>query len=367
MKLPTLYKQKDKLQQWTVWTEGNIIYTEYGDVGGKLQVIPEEILTGKNIGKKNETTKEQQAEKEALSKWNNKKDRSGYSEEITESTSVYPMLAQNFDDHSEKILYPCYGQPKLDGVRAVFNCAKNNFFSRKNVLFTSVPYLTETVDRLNLPFSLDGEFYNHTRYKKNFEELTGFLRRKEPLFYEECEIEYHIFDVITEGTYEERLLTIKGVQERVGYLGLGKYLKFVPSYELYDKRDVEEYHNLFTSEDYDYEGLILRNKKGLYEQDKRSFDLQKYKKFIDDEAEIIGVEESTGKHKGCAIFVLKNDKGIFNANLKSSLEYRQELYKNESLWRGKKATYKYQNVTKYGIPRFPSMTGFAVTAIRDYE
>lgn len=361
MRLPTLYKQKDKLQQWTVWSEGSVVCVEFGDVGGKLQLLKEEIFSGKNIGKKNETTKEQQADKEALSKWKNKKDRNGYSENIVESRSVYPMLAQKFDEQGEKILFPCYVQPKLDGVRAIFDPFRGGFFSKKNTRFTSIPYLEEIVASLELPFPVDGEAYNHERYKKNFEELTGFLRRKDPVSYEECEIQFHIFDVITDGTYEHRLRIIEGIKEKVEQLGLSKYIKFVPTY-ICNEGEVEKYHNLFTSEDYDYEGLMLRNKKGLYEQDKRSFDLQKYKKFIDDEADIIGVEEGTGTQKGCAIFVLKNEKGIFHANLKASREYRQELYKNESLWRGKKATYKYQNVTKYGLPRFPSMI-----SIRDYE
>lgn len=176
MKLPTLYKQKDKLQQWTVWTEGNIIYTEYGDVGGKLQVIPEEILTGKNIGKKNETTKEQQAEKEALSKWNNKKDRSGYSEEIgIETELISPMLAHSFDQQSDKIEFPCFVQPKLDGIRciAIINNGSCELWSRTKKRITSLPHIIEELEKRYPAGKIifDGELFSNSLIRKPFKVL----------------------------------------------------------------------------------------------------------------------------------------------------------------------------------------------------
>jgi hypothetical protein len=88
MKLPTLYKKTSKgaIEQWTIWVEVDEnhvqkgdptppyhIFTEYGHVGGKMQIAKETVWKGKNIGKKNETTAKEQAEAQARSEWETKK------------------------------------------------------------------------------------------------------------------------------------------------------------------------------------------------------------------------------------------------------------------------------------------------------
>lgn len=50
-----------------------VIETSHGYLGGKIQVNEKVITTGKNIGKKNETTPLQQAESEARAAWIKKK------------------------------------------------------------------------------------------------------------------------------------------------------------------------------------------------------------------------------------------------------------------------------------------------------
>ncbi len=69
MKLDTLYKKNSggTLQQWDIWTEGPTIITEFGQVGGAIQRTEDTIKLGKNVGKKNETSPDKQAEAEAES------------------------------------------------------------------------------------------------------------------------------------------------------------------------------------------------------------------------------------------------------------------------------------------------------------
>src|SRR6266404_3295984 len=90
-KYPTLYKKTSTgaIQEWTVAVRGHPdwypavgIYTWHGQVGGKIQENFEKISKGKNIGKKNETTPEQQGFAEALSRWEKQK-KKGYVENIT--------------------------------------------------------------------------------------------------------------------------------------------------------------------------------------------------------------------------------------------------------------------------------------------
>ena len=55
--------------------DGGVIETSHGYLGGKIQVNEKVISTGKNIGKKNETTPLQLAESEARAAWIKKKER----------------------------------------------------------------------------------------------------------------------------------------------------------------------------------------------------------------------------------------------------------------------------------------------------
>ena len=79
-KLPTLYWQSSKsgIMFWDVEIIENkdnhgVIIIKRGFKGGKVQKSEQIIDSGKNIGKKNETTPFQRAVLEAKSKWNLKK------------------------------------------------------------------------------------------------------------------------------------------------------------------------------------------------------------------------------------------------------------------------------------------------------
>ena len=114
-----LYNKSSKggVLVWKISVEeqnGNgIIITERGFLDGKIQKHKQTISEGKNIGKKNETSPYEQAISEARSKWNLKKTKNGYQENIPseENTqqecqilNIYPMLAKDFKKDSNKIL-----------------------------------------------------------------------------------------------------------------------------------------------------------------------------------------------------------------------------------------------------------------------
>ena len=78
MELPILYKKNknDSFQTWKIWNVDATIYTEHGKAGGKLQ-LTSKVIKAKSIGRSNETTPATQAELDARSMWNKKKDK-GY-------------------------------------------------------------------------------------------------------------------------------------------------------------------------------------------------------------------------------------------------------------------------------------------------
>ena len=95
----TLYAlNKDgSYQQWKVFTDGDKVIVEFGKLDGKLQ-YKETICTPKNVGRANETTAEQQAELEAISKWE-KQVRLGYvenMEDCEQGVDLLPMLVHDY-------------------------------------------------------------------------------------------------------------------------------------------------------------------------------------------------------------------------------------------------------------------------------
>src|SRR5690606_25900914 len=97
--------------------------------GGAMQTTSESIKSGKNQGRKNETGAEEQAQKEAKSRWDKKK-KSGYVGSITAAEQgalgdeieggIVPMLAKVYEEHSMKLKgREVAVQPKLDGGRMI--------------------------------------------------------------------------------------------------------------------------------------------------------------------------------------------------------------------------------------------------------
>src|SRR5690606_30522950 len=123
MKEVTIYKldSKSKLRFLTISTEGSEVVQTSGLVGTDSPVTNRSQCIGKNIGKANETTAEEQAVSEAQSKLKKKLEEGYYEsqEEAEGGTLVLPMLAKDFKKEERKVQYPCFVQPKLDGMRAL--------------------------------------------------------------------------------------------------------------------------------------------------------------------------------------------------------------------------------------------------------
>ena len=104
--------------------------------------------------------------------------------------------------------------------------------------------------------------------------------------------------------------------------------------------------------DLGYEGAILREAAALVEN-KRSKRLLKVKFFIDDEAEIIGVEEGEGRHVGTmgAIICRHSNGQVFKIGSGFVDADRKEFWAESPV--GKVANFKYFELTNDGVPRFP--------------
>jgi DNA ligase-1 len=104
------------------------------------------------------------------------------------------------------------------------------------------------------------------------------------------------------------------------------------------------------------EGLMLRRPGSKYEAG-RSSTLLKVKTFHDAEGRVVGHEDGKGKHKGrLGALVVEMDNGIrFNVGTGFTDKERESPPPIGSL-----ITYRYQELTPDGVPRFPTYVGPAI-------
>ena len=103
-----------------------------------------------------------------------------------------------------------------------------------------------------------------------------------------------------------------------------------------------------------YEGIMLRNKGGMYRCNYRSHDLQKYKEFEEDEFRITGFTQGDGRDKGTVIWVCETKEGKeFTVRPRGTMESRRKLFETGQKYVGKMLTVIYQELTEEGKPRFP--------------
>ncbi len=355
MKLQTIYKQTKTgaTQEWTIEVVGNKYRTHSGQVGGAITTNEWTVVYGKNVGKANGTTDAEQALKEAEAK-RTKKLESGYFENIKhigKKQYFEPMLAGKWEDRKDKIEYPIYSQPKLDGIRCIVT--KNGMFSRNGKPIISAPHIRESLDKLfqhEPDLILDGELYAD-KFANDFNAIVSLVKKTKPtaddLKQSAKNIEYHVYDIPSvDGTFKERCIELDELS-----LDFPKCVKQVETHIVKDEDEVTEWYENYVERG--YEGQMLRTD-GVYEN-KRSKNLLKHKSFIDEEYTIVDICEGEGNRTGTAgyfVFETKDGKP-FKSNVKGTWEETAEMLKNKKKLIGKEATVKYFNLTPDGIPRFP--------------
>ncbi len=353
-----------KTQSWKIYVEkkdnSSVIITKHGLVDGKITTAETVITEGKNIGKANETDHYTQAISEAKFKWELKK-RQGYyqdKKDKLDNGKIYlPMLAHDYNKRGKDIVFPAFCQSKLDGVRAIYNPNYKKMQSRSGKIFSGLSHIVEELKTVmgDSPLILDGELYS---YELTFQEISGIVR-KEKLTSKDLEISqkirFVVYDIMYNADYIDRLNILKKF-----FKNKLKYSNLLKTEICSSPEHINTFHDKYVQEG--YEGLIIRNYKGIYENT-RSKNLQKYKSFDDDEFKIVGFTEGTGIEKGLVIWECETKEGKkFNVRPKGKHPERRKLFNNGSKYIGQLLTVRFFGYTDDNIPRFP--VGIAV---RNYE
>ena len=355
MKLETIYKSTKggKVQEWTIEVMGNKYRTISGQTDGKKVTNEWTVVYGKNIGKVNETTDKEQAMLEAIAKRKLKLER-GYFENIKHINKTQyfePMLAAKWEDYKDKVEYPIFCQPKLDGIRCIVN--KDGMWSRNGKPIISAPHIYDSLKPLfdeNPDLILDGELYAD-KFANDFNKIVSLVKRTKPtaedLMDSEKQIEYHVYDV---PSVDE---TFTGRWRELDELALDfpNCVKKVETHIITEEFYITDWYENYIERGYEGQMLRLDSK---YEN-KRSKSLLKHKTFVDEEYTIKDICEGEGNRTGTAGYmVFETAEGKpFKSNVKGTWDETAEMLKNKKKLIGKLATIKYFNLTPDGIPRFP--------------
>ncbi len=344
--MKTLYKKdsKGKLRFLTIEAVGDTIVQKSGLLNSNN--IPTPTISqcvGKNIGRANETTPEEQAIKEAQAKFDDKLTK-GYfltEDEAKNEVVIRPMLAKDAKKELHKIEYPCFVQPKLDGMRA--NANVQGMSSRQGKAIETCDHILRQLEHINEV--LDGELYAHGL---SFQENISLIKK-----YREGETEqihYHVYDLMMNAPFKERYDLLAELVEGIDCIEL------VETIMIFNEDELKHWHSVFLEQG--YEGTIIRWGDAPYKMNARSSNLLKYKDFIDITATITDIEPSEKRpEQGKAVCVLE-DGGVFTANFSMPFAKREEILTNKEEYIGQTAEIRFFEYTDSGLPRFPVCFGF---------
>ena len=368
MKLDKLYSRTSTgaIQEWSVVIDGDSYYTVSGQIDGKKVTSKPTKCAGKNIGRANETSPQEQAESEALSKWE-KKAKTGYTKDISSIDNclayIKPMLAKSLDDYISDIDFSTgvYFQNKYNGVRCIarLESGKVVLRSRKGEEWVSVPHINNDLKEFFAKYPnaiLDGELYNWS-LRQHLNKLISLVRQQDPteqdLIDSEKMVRFYIYDGYNfsnnygpDVSYQYRKEWINKTLPQ-----FSKYYEQVPTTLVHSMEEVEKlYEQVLAAGE---EGGIIRIPSSGYKNG-RSRELLKYKPENDSEATILEIEDGDGNYAGRAKTATLDWKGkIFKATWMGDAVIGEKIFKEQKKWIGKVITFKYTGITgKNGLPEY---------------
>lgn len=243
------------------------------------------------------------------------------------------LLAHSWDNSAD--LAGWWMSEKLDGVRAYWT--GREILSRQGNLFHAPAWFIDGLPSV----PLDGELWIDRR---KFQRTVSIVRRQDGSDLWK-EVRFLVFDAPSERTaFERRMETLRDL-----------FAERQPTYaRLHPHERCKDLDHLRTElarvESLGGEGLMLREPGSIYEAG-RSSTLLKIKSFHDAEAMVIAHQPGKGKHKGKL--------GALVARLEDGTEFSigtglSERDRANPPPVGSLVTFRYQELSDGGVPRFPS-------------
>lgn len=364
--------------------DNGVFYTTYRlTENGKLNYsAPTLVKTGTNKGRKNETTPFQQALSKLMTKYNDKvkegavNDKNKLLIEISYNTIInrdipFPnrvnvMALHNVKDHWAKVKYPCYAQPKLDGIHMVANCWHKekecvlDLYSRGLSKKISQNHIREALGFLcgeeYRGIYVTGEIWGEKINRQNIASIVG----QEDDENVKIRLSLHVFDVFSvdkKMPYSERYELAKKIVKKAD----SPYIVLVEAILINSREELDEYYKQQIQ--LGMEGVVVRSSTAFYEfgvqKEIRSHGVMKYKPRQDSEFLITGYKAGTGKFSKSIIFIAKTENGeVFSVSPAWPQEDREKALLEGDSYVGKMATISYDTISDKGVPVQPVLIAF---------
>lgn len=363
MLYPILYSRTSTgaVQTWRIELDCD----KYRTISGQLD-SPNMVTSNwtysecKNIGKKNHTTAEQQAELEVLAKIKKKKKEGNFEDinDIDIEQFTQPMLAKKVVDYWDDLKFPAIIDRKYNGGRIL--AKKPGLFTRKGEKYESIPHIYNTLGEViidNPNIKIDGEGYNH-EYRFKLNEIMKLLRKSvhitaNDLKESESKIKFYVYDGFDFGNITKDTPLLERRKALKKLLKGIKYIEVVEGQVVNSRDEMMELYQSYIEDG--YEGAMYREIDSPYEE-KRSRFLLKIKPEDSSEAIITDINEGSGDWAGTGKIISFNWNGkVFNGTFKGKYEQAVEFLQNKDQWIGKEVTFLYNGLTGLGIPNFARM------------
>lgn len=283
-----------------------------------------------------------------------------------------PMRAAACSDLS-KIRFPCYAQPKIDGIRCIVKGGVAYTNSLKEIPNSHIKNKLKEFSSHFPGVVFDGELVSG-----NFQTTTSAVMTQdgEPSF------EYCVFDIINDDVFKDRnnILTVY-------WLNLANYHNFSfvnisPTILCHSSEQLERWVKNF--DERGYEGTMVRCPNSRYKFGRSTLKEQallKIKNFTDDEAMIVGFEEELknlneattnnlglterSSHKENLIgkgslgaFIVNSSNKEFKIGSGFTAQQRKEFWLDREKLLGRFVKFKYFEYGVKNLPRHPVFLGF---------
>ena len=300
-----------------------------------------------------------------------------------------PLLAATIesDQDFDNLRFPMIASPKIDGIRVI--CHPTLGPVTRSLKPVRNKFILECLSDIQCS-GLDGEItVGPINAKDMFHKTTSGVMTASG----EPDFTYRVFDDCSydEDPYNRRLV---GAVARTRTLALKATLNLplplpLPRVVALEREQVSTAEEILQAEirwlSEGYEGVMLRSLEGPYKFGRstlREQTLLKLKRFVDDEATVIGFEEllrnqntptqnnlglqersthKDGKVKGSTLgnlIVYHPTFGEFRIGSGFDSSLRDEIWNNQQKYLSQQVTFKYQKTGIKNLPRFPIMKGF---------
>ena len=264
---------------------------------------------------------------------------------------IKPMLAKTYI--SSKFVPGMFGQPKLDGIRALYQ--DGQFVSRDGIVWSEhcfrdlKAYLSSVIPP---DIILDGEFYIHGTSLQQINSRCA-VKRITP-HPKEHEVVFHCFDTVQLLPFYDRYVMFKQA-----YPLEHSQFSFVKTYKL--DTEVVGTNMFLEFKRQRYEGLMYRHPTDPYSipsmcgnKQNRSWSLMKRKSWLDLDATIVGCLPGEGKYsETLGSFQLAYCGIVFSAGSGLS-DFQRDLYwRHRTAMLGSTVKIQYETLSDTGIPLKP--------------